>query len=81
MLFVLVALTYLYVSAGVRMFSTWRHANRDSAIVRNLEREHRALVGQHNTLSSQAALEAEARQLGMMHAGEQPYVITHLPRN
>jgi hypothetical protein len=81
MLCVLVALVYLYISAGARMFSTWRHASRDSAIVSRLEREHRALVNQHNVLSSQGALEGEARQLGLMHSGEQPYVVTHLPRD
>jgi hypothetical protein len=81
MLFVLVALVYLYVSAGLHMFSSWRQSNHAGAAVSRLEREHRELVGQHNALSSQSALEAEARQLGMMRQGEQPYVITHLPRN
>jgi len=81
MLIVLIALVYLYASTGIRMLSTWRHAHRDSALVSKLEREHRALVTQHNKLSSQSALEGEARQLGLMHAGEQPYVVTHLPQD
>jgi hypothetical protein len=79
MLLVLVALVYLYISAGVRVFSTWRHARHDSAVVSKLEREHKALVSQHNTLSGQGALEGEARQLGLGRPGEQPYVVTHLP--
>jgi hypothetical protein len=81
MLFVLAALVYLYLGAGVRMFSTWRQSHRDSAIVSNLESEHRTLLAKHNQLSSQGSLESEARQLGLMRQGEQPYVVTHLPKN
>jgi cell division protein FtsB len=79
MLLVLVALVYLYISAGVRVFSTWRHARHDNAVVSKLAQEHQALVRQHNVLSSQAALEAGARKLGLARPGEQPYVVTHLP--
>ncbi len=81
MLFVLAALVYLYVSAGVHMFSTWRQSSRDHATVAGLEAEHRALLRQHNLLSTQSALEAEARRLGMVKPGEQPYLVGGLPRN
>jgi hypothetical protein len=81
MLCVIVALGYLYLSAGVRMFSTWRQSRHDSSLVSTMQREHRALISKHNALSSQGALEAEARQLSMMRPGEQPYVVTHLPAN
>lgn len=78
---VLAALVYLYVSAGVHMFSTWRQSHRDGAAVATLEREHSRLVHQRDTLSTQATLEAEARKLGMMRRGEQPYVVSGLPNN
>ncbi len=81
MLCVLVALTYLYASAGVHVLSTWQQSRRDSATVASLEREHRALVHQRETLTAAGTLETEARQLGMMKAGEQPYVISGLPGN
>jgi len=81
MLFVLGALVYLYLSAGIHMFSTWRQARSDSATVVAMERENRRLVRQHQVLSSQRTLEAEARQLGMMNKGEQPYVVSGLPAN
>lgn len=81
MLFVLAALFYLYVSAGVRLFSTWREARGDSAQVSMLEHEHAMLVRQHETLGRRGSVEAEARKLGMMKANEQPYVITGLPNN
>ena len=50
MLFVLAALLYLYLSAGIHMFSTWRQARHDSATVASMEREHGALVRQHEAL-------------------------------
>jgi len=81
MLCVLVALVYLYASAGVHMLSTWRQSNRDNATVASMEREHRLLVRQREALTAAGTLETEARQLGMMKSGEQPYVISGLPDN
>ena len=81
MLLVLVALVFLYLSAGARMLSTLRQSHRDQAKVGAMEREHRELLRQHNELSSQSTLEEQARKLGMMRPGEQPYSITGLPDN
>jgi cell division protein FtsB len=46
-----------------------------------LEGEHATLVRQHQTLTKQATMEAEARQLGMIKKGEQPYIVSGLPAN
>jgi hypothetical protein len=81
MLCVMAALVYLYLSAGVHMFSTWRQSHRDSAAVVAMEHEHRLLQRQHERLSQPGMLEAEARQLGMMKKNEQPYVLSGLPGN
>jgi hypothetical protein len=81
MLCVLVALVYLYASAGVHMLSTWRQSRRDSAAVAAMGREHTLLVRQHEALRGAGTLEIEARQLGMMKRDEQPYVISGLPDN
>jgi len=81
MLCVLIALVYLYASAGVHMLSTWRQARRDNATVASLEHEHTLLVHQRKALTAAGTLETEARQLGMMKSGEQPYVISGLPGN
>jgi hypothetical protein len=81
MLCVLVALVYLYASAGIRMLSTWRQSRRDSSAVASMEREHRLLVHQREALTGAGTLETEARQLGMMKSGEQPYVVSGLPNN
>lgn len=81
MLCLLVALAYLYLSAGIRIFSTWRQARGDSAQVLALEHEHALLQHQHEALGRRGTVEGEARRLGMMHTGEQPYVLTNLPNN
>jgi cell division protein FtsB len=81
MLCVLAALVYLYASAGVHMLSTWRESRQANATVATLEREHRALEQQREALTAAGTLETEARQLGMMKPGEQPYVVSGLPKN
>jgi cell division protein FtsB len=81
MLCVSVALVYLYLSAGIHMLSTWRQSRHDSAVVATMRHEHTLLLRQHELLSKQATLEAEARQLGMIKKGEQPYMVPSLPNN
>ena len=53
----LVALVFLYLSAGLHMFSKWRQSHHDGAAVVRMEREHAALVRQHQALSGSAAVE------------------------
>jgi len=81
MLFVLLALLFLYLSAGMHMLSSWRQSRRDNAAVSTMEREHRALLSEHNALNTQSDLEIQARQLGLTRPGERTYVVTNLPRN
>jgi hypothetical protein len=81
MLFVLAALLYLYLSAGIHMLSTWGQSRHDRATVAAMQHEHGALVRQRETLGRRGTLEAEARQLGMKKAREQQYVVTGLPSN
>ncbi len=81
MLCLLVALAYLYLSAGIRIYSTWRQAHGEDAQLVTLEHEHVLLLRQHESLGRRGTVEEEARRLGMMHAGEQPYVVTRLPNN
>ena len=81
MLLVLVALVFLYLSAGAHMLSSWKQSRHDHATVAAMEREHLTLLRQHNLLSSQSNLEIQARQLDMMRPGERPYVVSHLPNN
>jgi cell division protein FtsB len=81
MLALLAALLYLYLSAGVHLFSTWRQSRHDRAVVAAMQREHAALARRHEALARRGTVEAEARQLGMIRPGEQPYVVSALPPN
>ena len=68
MCLVALALVYLYVSAGMRMLSTWSQARGDSAAVAALERENALLTREHEALGRRGTLEEEARRLGMSKA-------------
>ncbi len=81
MLFVVGALLYLYVSAGVSFFSTWREAKHDSAQVSSLERQNRTLEAEHRQLGTRTTLWREARTLGMAKPGEITYIVQGLPNN
>jgi hypothetical protein len=81
MLCVVGALLYLYVSAGVSFFSTWREAKHDSRQVTALELQNRQLKAQHETLGSRTTLWREARTLGMAKPGEVTYIVQGLPNN
>lgn len=81
MLFVLGALVYLYLSAGLHLLSKLSQVRRDRAAVVALEHEHAALARQHFSLGLRGTIEEEARQLGMIRPGEQPYIATGLPRD
>ena len=81
MLFVLGALVYLYLSAGVHLLSKLSQVRRDRAAVVALAREHAALASQHASLGLRGTIEEEARQLGMARPGEQPYIASGLPRD
>jgi cell division protein FtsB len=81
LLFVLAALAYLYLSAGVHMLSKYFQDRRVRAAVVTLRREHAALVRTHEALARQSTLEAEARRLGMIKPGEQPFIASGLPNN
>jgi cell division protein FtsB len=81
MLCVAIAIAYFYLSAGVRLFSTWRESKRDSAQVHSLERQHSLLEQQHTVLASPVTVQEEARRLGMVRPGEQAYVVSGLPPN
>jgi cell division protein FtsB len=81
MLGVLVVLACLYLSAGVRLLSTWREARGVSAKVAAMQREHNSLQRQHEALGGSGAVEAQARKLGMMKHGELPFIISGLPNN
>jgi cell division protein FtsB len=81
MLGVMVAIVYLYLSAGARLFSAWAESKRDTAQAHVLERQNAVLRRQHAALASPGTVQAEARRLGMIRRGEQAYIVSGLPSN
>jgi hypothetical protein len=81
MLAVMVAIVYLYLSAGVRLFSVWGESKRDDAQASVLERQHKTLQQQHALLSSPGTVQTQARRLDMIRQGEQAYIVSGLPGN
>ena len=81
MLFVLMALVFLYMSTGLHMLSTWRQSHHTAPRVAPMQSEHSRLLAEHNRLSSQANLEDRPRALGMQRPDEQTYIVGNLPNN
>ncbi len=70
---------YLYVGPAASWVSAYREAGRKRAAVAALKAENAKLVERRKELRDPAALEREARRLGMVKAGERAYVIEGLP--
>ena len=77
---VFVFIVYLYVGPARAWISTYAEAKERRAEVAALEAEHRRLAARRRALRTPAALEREARRLGMVKAGERAYVVQGLPR-
>jgi cell division protein FtsB len=71
----------LYVQQGLAFLSAHSQAGAQKAILRQLTRQRAGLLRQQKALNNPAAIERAARALGMVKAGERPYVITGLPGN
>jgi cell division protein FtsB len=80
-LVVMVVLAYLYMSAGLRLFSAWGEGRRDSSQLRSLEAQNHTLRRQAESASAAGAVQTQARRLGMVRQGEQAYVVSGLPDN
>jgi cell division protein FtsB len=71
---------YLYIGPAVTWVSTFKEAKHQRAAVAELKAQNQRLRERRKELRDPAALEREARRLGMVKAGEKSYVIQDLPR-
>ena len=71
---------YLYIGPAASWVSTYKEAKRKRSEVASLKAENRRLRDRRRELRDPAALEREARRLGMVKAGEKSYVIEGLPK-
>jgi cell division protein FtsB len=67
---------YLYIGPAVRWVETYREAGRQRAQVAELRAENVRLKTRRHDLTTPGALEREARELGMVKAGERAYIVS-----
>ncbi len=79
LLVVLAVVVGVYVQDALSYLSTRSQAEQQQAIVRQLARANAQLLRQQKSLGDPATIIHDARVLGMVRAGERPYVITGLP--
>ena len=80
LLVVLLGVLLLYVGPLRSWVDTWRESKSRNAEVAALERENARLRARRDQLRDPAALEREARRLGMVRPGERAYVVEGLGR-
>jgi cell division protein FtsB len=80
LLVVLFGIVLLYAGPARSYFATVHEAQQRHAELAKLQRENARLRARRTELESPAALEREARRLGMVKPGERPYVVENLPQ-
>jgi len=80
MLVVLVLVGYIGIRAMVSLVQTHSQAQQELNLVSDLARQHHQLERQSRQLDQPATIKREARSLGMVAAGEKPYIVTGLGR-
>jgi cell division protein FtsB len=78
LLIVLAVVAGLYIQHAVEYLTTRSQANQEHTIVKRLARENAALRGQQQSLGDPVTIKRDARALGMIEAGERPYVVVGL---
>jgi cell division protein FtsB len=79
MLCVLALIGWIGLKAMLALIATHGQAQQELNLVSSLQREHRTLQRQQAQLNQPSTIIGEARALGMVRAGEKPYVVTGLP--
>jgi cell division protein FtsB len=77
---VFVLVLYLYIGPARSWYSAYAEAKKRREDVADLRTRHTQLERQAKSLTGRAAIEREARKLGMVRAGEKQYVIADLPK-
>jgi cell division protein FtsB len=80
LLVVLLGMVFLYVGPARSYWSTVQEAKHRRGEVARLKHENTKLRARRDALRNPAALEREARRLGMVRPGERSYVVKHLPK-
>lgn len=79
LLFVLAGLVWLAIGPAASLVTTWRDAGERQERVAELEAANERLAARRDELRDPAALEREARAMGMVGPGERSFVVKGLP--
>jgi hypothetical protein len=79
LLVVLAVVIGLYADHAISFFTARAESNRQHAIVTRLERQDAYLEQRQRSLNDLSSILAQARKLGMVRPGEQPYAIIGQP--
>jgi cell division protein FtsB len=79
LLLLLVGVLALYVRPAIAYVSALRESHRRQADIARLQADHDRLLARRAALRNPQVIETEARRLGMVRAGERPYVVDGLP--
>jgi cell division protein FtsB len=66
---------WIGLKAGLALISARAQAAQESSLVMSLERQHRRLLAEEKALHQKTTIIRDARQLGMVQAGERPLVV------
>ena len=79
LLVVLAVVIGLYADHAISFFTARAEANRQHQIVTQLKRQNAYFEQRQRSLTNLSTILAQARKLGMVRAGEQPYAIIGQP--
>jgi cell division protein FtsB len=79
LLLVLAVVIGLYADHAISFFTARAQTNRQQAVVAQLKRQNAYFEQRQRSLNDLSAILAQARRLGMVRPGEQPYTITGQP--
>jgi cell division protein FtsB len=79
LLVVLAVVIGLYADHTISYFKARAESNRQHAIVAHLRRQNAYFERRQRSLNDLSAILAQARKLGMVRPGEQPYTIIGRP--
>ena len=74
MLVVVALVGWIGLKAGLALMSARAQAAQETSLISSLERQHRQLLSKERALHQKATILRDARQLGMIEAGERTYV-------
>jgi cell division protein FtsB len=75
---VLAVVAGLYIQHAIEYFSTRSEADKQRAYVERLAHDNAVLQREQQSLNDPATIKRDARVLGMIQAGERPYVVVGL---